>query len=396
MIVDSETLSVRPISDELLRSVSGSYESEVAFGEIAWSNELALHVVELKTNGPAPVLRPLDGYFQDHVGRINRLLAGFGARLLPTGMHPWMDARAEFRQWPHEYDVVYATFDRIFGCAGHGWANLQSTHINLPFANDKEFGALHAAIRLVLPIIPGIAASSPFVDGRYTGILDSRLKHYAGNAVLVPSVTGVIVPEPIFTMAEYREGLLEHIYADLAPLDPAGILRHEWVNARGSIARFDRMALEIRLLDVQECPAADLAVVAVVVAATRALVNEVWCSARQQRRWDHRELAAILSLTIQNADGAVIENRRFLEGFGFPERGRVRCLDLWQHIAESALTDCELSLGSRLALRTIFEQGSLARRIATATANGGNDALFPTYARLADCLAAGLPFESEA
>jgi hypothetical protein len=32
------------------------------------------------------------------------------------------------------------------------------------------------------------------------------------------------------------------------------VLRHEWVNARGAIARFDRSAIEIRVLDVAECP----------------------------------------------------------------------------------------------------------------------------------------------
>ena len=34
MIVDAETLNVRPITDELLRAVSGSFESEIELGEI--------------------------------------------------------------------------------------------------------------------------------------------------------------------------------------------------------------------------------------------------------------------------------------------------------------------------------------------------------------------------
>ena len=76
------------------------------------------------------------------------------ARLLPTAMHPWMDPDRDLRLWPHEASAVYEAFNRIFSCRGHGWANLQSAHINLPFANDEEFGRLHAAIRAVLPIIP--------------------------------------------------------------------------------------------------------------------------------------------------------------------------------------------------------------------------------------------------
>ncbi len=53
MIVDAESLSVRPIADEVLRRVAGEYVNEVERGPLAWSNELVLHVIELKTNGPA-------------------------------------------------------------------------------------------------------------------------------------------------------------------------------------------------------------------------------------------------------------------------------------------------------------------------------------------------------
>ena len=108
---------------------------------------------------------------------------------MPTAMHPWMDPHAEARLWPHEYNAVYAAFNRIFDCRGHGWSNLQSTHINLPFRGDEEFGRLHAAIRLVLPIIPGVAASSPAADGRLSGLLDSRLDAYRSNARRIPSIS---------------------------------------------------------------------------------------------------------------------------------------------------------------------------------------------------------------
>ena len=69
------------------------------------------------------------------------------------------------RLWPHENREVYDAFDRIFSCKGHGWANLQSMHINLPFADDAEFGRLHAAIRFLMPLMPGLTASSPVMDG---------------------------------------------------------------------------------------------------------------------------------------------------------------------------------------------------------------------------------------
>jgi carboxylate-amine ligase len=391
MIVDAETLNVRPISDELLFAVSGTRDSEIELGEIAWSNELALHVIEFKTNGPAPTLNGLGEAFQNSVERANAALEKFDARLLPTGMHPWMDARREFRLWPHEYNVVYETFDRIFGCAGHGWVNVQSTHINLPFANDREFGRLHAAIRLVLPLIPGLAASTPAVDDRLTGFADTRLDYYATNSAKVPSVTGSVIPEPVFSIDEYRNGLLPRIYRDLEPFDPDGILRHEWANARGAIARFDRMALEIRVVDVQECPAADIAVVSAITAAVRAQVDEAWSAFRHQCEWDHRRLAEILKAGIRSGDSGVIDDRRFLDCFGFPEPGRARFSDLWQHIAESTSVRKDLSPAAQNALQLILEQGCLARRIASASSEAG---LREVYGRLADCLEHGRPFET--
>ncbi|HWC88763.1 MAG TPA: glutamate-cysteine ligase family protein, partial [Pirellulales bacterium] len=124
MIVDADTLSVRPIADELLREPSGEIVSEVEHGPIAWSNELVAHVIELKTNGPAATLDGLNEAFAGQVREIGGLLAAHGARLMPTAMHPWMDPHRETRLWPHDYSVVYQTFDRIFGCQGHGWSNL--------------------------------------------------------------------------------------------------------------------------------------------------------------------------------------------------------------------------------------------------------------------------------
>ncbi len=393
MIVDDGTLSVRAVADELLKQVGGGYEMEVERGPLAWSNELALHVIELKTGGPAVSLAGLGDTFQHQLSEVHDLLSPMEARLLPTGMHPWMDPEVELRLWPHENNTIYRTFDRIFDCRGHGWANLQSTHVNLPFANDEEFGRLHAAMRLVLPLIPGLAASSPFVDAKASGFLDSRMEVYRSNAKRVPSVMGLVIPEPVFTRAEYEEGLLGAIYEDLAPLDPDGVLHHEWVNARGCIARFDRMTIEIRVIDVQECPEADLAVTAAIVEVVRALVEEAWSSTRQQQKWDERELAAIFLDSIRDADGTIVENRRFLDAWGYPERGRARLRDVWQYLIETLLTPNPLYDEWEPTLSLFLEQGCLARRIAHAAGDApSRDELFEVYDRLADSLRSGQLF----
>jgi glutamate---cysteine ligase / carboxylate-amine ligase len=152
-------------------------------------------------------------------------------------MHPWMDPRRETRLWPHGNRAIYKTFDRLFDCRGHGWSNLQSTHLNLPFRGDEEFRRLHTAIRLLLPLLPALAASSPFVEGRAAPMLDMRLEVYRHNCARVPSIAGRIVPEWVPTPACYEERILARIQRDLEPLDPERRLHAEWVNARGAIAR---------------------------------------------------------------------------------------------------------------------------------------------------------------
>jgi len=393
MIVSNDSLSVRPIADELLKEVGGGYDLEVELGDVAWSNELALHVIEMKTNGPRASLHGLAKLFQEHIGKMHELLAPHSARLLGTAMHPWMDPHEELRLWPHENDIIYQTFHRIFDCRGHGWANLQSMHINLPFANDGEFARLHAAIRLILPLLPGLAASSPFMDGRQSADLDARLAVYRTNARRVPSVSGIVVPEPCYSRHEYENGLLRGIYDDLAPLDPQGILHHEWVNARGCIARFDRMAIEIRVLDVQECPRADIAIAGAVIAVVRALVDQAWSSTRDQQSWDERELAAVLGDGIRAGDEAVVRNRRVLDAFGYPERGAARLGELWQHLIESVVARDPGYADWQEALALIIGEGCLARRIVKAAGRQPSRArLRETYERLADCLRDGQLF----
>jgi len=176
MIVDADTLDVLPIADRLIHAVGPARKNEVRHGAVRSSNELVLHVIEMKTDGPAPALAGLAPLFQEEVRALDVLLRDHEARLLPAAMHPWMDPHRETRLWPHGDKTIYETFDRIFDCRGHGWSNLQSTHLNLPFRGDGEFNRLHTAVRLLLPLLPALAASSPYADGRRAPCLDMRLE----------------------------------------------------------------------------------------------------------------------------------------------------------------------------------------------------------------------------
>ncbi len=390
MIVNRETLDVAPLADRVLFAAGGDTSGEVELGELAWSNELMLHVIELKTNGPAPALTGLARHFADHVRHIDELLAPLGARLMPTAMHPWMDPWREARLWPHGCSAIYQAYDRIFDCRGHGWSNLQSAHLNLPFAGEDEFARLHAAVRLVLPILPALAAASPLVDGLVAGSLDQRLEAYRLNQKRVPSIAGRVIPEPIFTPETYRERLLGRIYHDIAPHDPDGLLQHEWLNSRGAIARFQRNAIEIRLLDVQECPGADLAIAALIVALLRALVAERWADLEVQQDWPVAPLEEIFLASIHDAERALIRHRRYLAMFGLDAECSIA--ELWAKL----FSDLAPSLAPEHhdPLRVILGQGPLARRILNSL--GGiisHERIMRVYRELCDCLSHNRMFQ---
>jgi len=361
MIVAEDGLDVVPAADRLLESVAGELTDEWENGDIAWNNELALHVIELKCNGPKRSLDGLADRFGENVALAVRTLERDGLTLMPTAMHPWMDPR-KVELWPHGTRIIYETFDRIFSCKGHGWANLQSAHLNLPFADDGEFARLHAAIRLLLPILPGLAASSPAADGGLTGVADYRLVVYRGNCARIPSITGDVVPEPIGSIGEYQERLLARIYADLAPHDPEGVLRHEWVNARGAIARFERMAIEIRVLDVQECPAADVAYAAAIIGTLKSLCDGRWADIASLERWETKRLAGLLDRVVRDGERAEIGERKYLEAFGL-SRASATLAELWEHLIDRAAADGALEGVDERFLEQYLRAGTLATRI---------------------------------
>lgn len=390
MIVDRTTLEVRPIADRVLRGADGRWRNDVGRGAMGWSNELAMHLIEVKNLRPAAALGPLAEAFQAEVGELDRRLRDHGARLMPGGMHPWMDPRRDTRLWSHGHAALYRSYRRIFGCDSHGWLNLQSMHVNLPFADEAQFVRLHDAVRLVLPILPALAASSPFADGRAQRALDYRMVAYWRHQARLPESMGSIVPVRVASSAQYRARVLAPIYRAVAPLDPAGQLRHEWLNARGAIARFERNAIEIRVIDMQECPYADLAVAAATVEAVR------YCYLAGAALADPpatATLARILRRCVRDGEAAVIDDPHYLAVLG---QGPRACTagELWRRLLGD-LERPELAPW-RAALDLILDRGPLARRILRATGSRPQRArLAAVYRELCDALSAGRPWSGE-
>ncbi|SMG48337.1 carboxylate-amine ligase [Marivirga sericea] len=355
MIVNRKTLMPAPISDQLILKKIGHITDELDNGNISWSNELVLHVLELKTTVPMPGVEGLSQDFHDNIKEINEILAEMDCQLMPTAMHPLFNPMTDVKLWPHERNEIYSRYNQIFDCKGHGWGNLQSMHINLPFANDEEFYVLHEAIRLIMPLIPALSASSPIFDGQKSEVLDNRLAFYEQNQKRVPSITGKVIPESVQNKADYEGKILNKIYRDIAPFDKDSSLQEEWLNSRGAIARFDRNAIEIRIIDLQECPAADIALAEFVVQALKFIIPAV----KKSDPIDEYELYDIYRLALEKGGRNIISNEEYLRIFDLDQEEKVTIEKIWKHI----LKHVYISEEKEAIINYILENGNLSQRI---------------------------------
>ncbi len=384
MLVDKTTLAVQPKSDLILHHLAGKQVNETALGDIAISNELVLHVLELKNNGPKPIGAPLADHFQKTIVQLQPLLEQHHLMLLPSGAHPWMNPHLETKRWPHDNSAIYQQYDTIFDCQGHGWSNLQSMHLNLPFANDEEFCQLHNTVRLLLPLLPSLAASTPFLDGVKTGLLDSRLDFYGKNQALIPSIGGDIIPEFIKSRAQYEEDILKPMYRDISALDPKGILQFEWLNSRAAIPKFEYMALEIRILDPQECVNADIAIAKAIHAILKSW-HESGSQLHLEKICPTKKLKAVYEQAIKYGLDVEINDGDLLEQWQLPKKQSMTLRDVWSLLIERVSK--ELDPASQQALEHILQHGNLSERILTACQNDfSREKLTTIYRQLGDCL----------
>lgn len=384
MLVDKNTLDVQPKSDLILSGLAGQLVNEIQLGDIAISNELVMHVLELKNNGPKPIDAPIFEQFQHVIINLQPLLAEHDLVLMPSGAHPWMNPLEETRRWPYENMAIYNQYDSIFDCQGHGWANLQSMHVNLPYATQDEFDQLHNLIRIILPLIPALAASTPILDGAYTGMLDSRLYYYESNQKKISTISGHIIPEFIRTETEYHEKILTPMYQEISPYDPEKILQYPWLNSRAAIPKFDQKAIEIRIIDSQECIYADIAIAKVIFALLKH-----WHSTSEyylENPCETHRLKRIYDQAIKTGFSTLIEDKELLNQWQLPRRV-MNIREIWTLLIEQVSHQLEPQL--QTTLEHILKYGNLSERLLCAIGKNVNkQALKKVYSQLTHCLVA--------
>ena len=150
------------------------------------------------------------------------------------------------------------------------------------------------------------------------------------------------------------------MYQDIAELDPQGILQYEWLNSRAAIPKFERMAVEIRILDSQECVNADIAI----AQAIHAILKSWYDSGSKlfmDRVCETKQLKAIYDQTIKDGLSVTIDDKELLAQLQLPVNRSMSVRDAWALMIERVSPGLDLT--SQQALENILQHGNLSERI---------------------------------
>lgn len=261
-----------PISDKIIKATCGRMINFIEMPAFSFGKEMQLHVMEIKANQPFKEPAEFEETMQNAVSTLSGIVAKHGANLLGTGMHPLLQL-SDTGVWPHHHRRIYQEYGKIFDLNRHGWLNIQSFHLNMPYETDKDAAQIHNQLANLCAYLPAVSASSPFIEGKEGLDVDNRLSFYKENQQEVPSVAGDVIPDYIETLKGYKRDVIGRYSADLAAAGAdETLLNREWVNSRGIIIRFDRCALEVRVMDEQECIKMDVALACFIRAAVRGMI----------------------------------------------------------------------------------------------------------------------------
>jgi glutathione synthase/RimK-type ligase-like ATP-grasp enzyme/gamma-glutamyl:cysteine ligase YbdK (ATP-grasp superfamily) len=396
VLVDRD-LNAVPLAESCLAALAGRPASDATLGVVGFSNELFQHVLELKTEVPLKSLAQTEEVLVEGVRRAASLLAErFDSRLLPTGMHPWLDPR-KAKMWERSNNRIYNTYARLFDTTTHGWANVQATHVNLPLGTDKEAVAMMNAAALLVPYLPAIGASTPIFEGDVQPAVDNRLQFIIEHQTKIPESCGLIVPEFVASLPQYKRDVLGPMYRAVEKLEGGKALRHEFLNARGAVFKFSRESMEVRILDTQECVKMDVAI-AVFVRWTLKALAEALIAARLVTP-DHRLLVEDFRAVVKEGTRARVFAPHLLSPDERDDEGKVevrRVLDELIAMARKKAPQREEPYLDLVA--GIVRQGSLSERMKAALEPYGGDydtfteAARRLYIQLSECLTENRPW----
>jgi len=396
-IVDRD-LNVASLVEPAFRVLAGRGTSDVDLGAVGFSNEIADHVLEVKTTEPVESLAGAEAVLVEGIRRFSAVLRDrFDARLMPTSMHPWMDPR-NGRTWKRSGSRIYGTYERLFDLRTHGWMNVQANHLSFPMGREVEAVAMYNAAAFLIPYLPALAASSPIFQGDLQPAVDNRLAWILEHQARIPESQGQIVPEYVDSLGDYKRSILGPMYAALDRLPDTGAIRREFFNARGAVFKASSKRMEVRVLDTQECVRMDVAVNVFVRSALKHYAERV--QAGRVALPPHEVLVEDFRATIRDGSRARVLAPHFAQVERDGE-GKALARDVLRAMLDGARKAVRRDEASYLDLAAgVIEAGSLSERIRLELApySDADDDTFTDHARriyieLMDCLEANEPWK---
>ena len=364
MIVDARTLAVRPIADRLLAAAGSEDGSDVERGAAAWSNELALHVVEIKTNGPVARLGGVGELMQSQIREIDRA------------------ARAARRATDAERDApVHGSTRRAAAVAARERRHLPRlrSHLRLPrprLGQSPERPRQPAVrgrrrVRAAPRRDPG-GAADPARAGRELpggGRTPDRARRHPHVGLRRQRRAGAVGRR----CGRARAGLHPaRVRGGPARRD---LPRPRAARSRGRAA--PRVGERARLRSRDSTAARSRSASSTCRSARPPTSPSRGRRSRRCARWSRSvtpvrrssaagrspALAAVLRDAIAAGDEAIVGDDAYLRLFGFPGRAPCRARDLWQHLIETEARRDPAFAEWEPALALYVAEGCLARRI---------------------------------
>ena len=380
-IVDKE-LNILPISDKIIEAYCGKIVDFVNLPGVSFGKEASMHVLELNAKTPFRSPERFEETMQSALSTVLSFInEKFDAHLLGGGMHPLLKLDQTWI-WPHSHQEINKEYQKIFDFNQHGWLNIQSFQLNLASFRENESVRLHNELAHLAAYLPAIAASSPIFEGQLGPYVDNRLHFYKLGYREVPSIVGDIVPKYVSSFEQYKKEVIGGYSADLAEKGAAKeLLDKEWMNSRGLMFRFCRSALELRILDEQECIKSDVAFSCFIRAVLRGLLS------KKCELVSHSILVSDLNSIIQNGLNALVNHPN-------GKTARQVCLYFFKLAYENATKSEKKYLW---IIKKRIEEGSISelirgRVLNKAKTSSFKEAILSVYSPLIKCLSENKPY----
>jgi carboxylate-amine ligase len=193
---------------------------------------------------------------REHRRRLFALAAERGIALGATGTHPWSDYREQRIIDTEHYRRVEEGLKYV------AWRNNTfSLHLHVGIRGADRAVLVCDRLRPVLPLLLAISASSPFLDGRDSGL------HSARSQTFTRSFPRCGIPEPFGSWATYRDYIAFLI-------DTRSIVEYTqvWLSVR---PHFSFGTVEVRICDAQPSAQESEGLAALIVACVAQAAREI-------------------------------------------------------------------------------------------------------------------------